>query len=63
MGIEAPPSDYKGGRVYWNINRKSFRVIRKMPMYKTEKSIKWTSEKPSKKELNAALSAIDKYKD
>ena len=62
-GTEAPPSDYKGGRVYWKINRKTFRVIRKMPKYETEKPIKWTGDEPTKKEWNAALSAIDNYKE
>ena len=61
-GNEAPPSDYKGGRIYWKINRMAFRVIRRMPEYKTETSIKWKGQQPTKNEWQSALSAIDSYK-
>ena len=62
-GTEAPPSDYHGGRIYWKVNRMAFRVIRRMPEYRTEKPVKWSGDKPSKKDWAAALNAIDQYKD
>ena len=61
-GNEAPPNDYKGFRLYWKINRMAFRVIRNMPEYETETSIKRKGPQPTKNEWESALSAIDSYK-
>jgi hypothetical protein len=61
-GQDAPPSDYRGGRIYWKLNRMAFRVIRKMPQYATEKQVRWSGDKPTKKDWLKALDAIDQYK-
>lgn len=62
VGTEAPPSDYKGGRIYWKISSMAFRVIRKRQNYASEKRIKWATAKPTKGEWKSALRAIDDYK-
>jgi hypothetical protein len=62
-GTEAPPSDYRGGRIYWKINNKAFRVIRRMPEYATERKVKWSGNKPSQENWMAALAAIDQFKE
>jgi hypothetical protein len=60
-GTEAPPSDYRGGRIYWKINNMAFRIIRRMPEYATERRVKWSGKKPTKANWSAALSTIDEY--
>jgi hypothetical protein len=60
-GTEAPPSEYRGGRIYWKINRMAFRVIRRMPEYATERQVKWSGTKPTKANWAAALASIDQY--
>ena len=61
-GEEAPPTDYKGGRIYWKISSMAFRVIRKRKNYGSEKKIRWKKSKPSRGEWKKALDSIDEYK-
>ena len=61
-GCEAPPSNYNGGRIYYKTNIKAFRVIRKFPIFGTEKKVKWAKDRPTIVEWKSALKAIDEYK-
>ena len=62
-GQDAPPSIYKNGRIYFKINQMAFRVIRKFPVYSTERKIRWEGNTPTNAEWNRALDTIDEYKD
>ena len=39
--MDAPPSNYNKGRIYWKCVTKKFRVIRQFPIYKTERVVSW----------------------
>ena len=58
----AGPVDYKTGRIYTSVPRKAFRVIKDRTNFATEKSIKWSSDKPAAAHWKQALKAIDEYK-
>ena len=60
---DAPPTDYKGGRIYWKNKGTKFRVIRRIPNYATERQVSWGGTKPTTAVWKAALSLIDTYKE
>ena len=58
----ASPTFYKGGVIYLSEARKNFRIIRQLPNYATEASVKWVKAKPSQRTWDEALSKIDSYR-
>ena len=62
-GQDAPPSIYKNGRIYFKVNKMAFRIIRKFPVYRTERKLRWAGKKPTNAEWKTALRMIDDYKD
>ena len=61
-GENAPPHDYRGGRIYSNRQHKVFRVIRQRGIYKIERKIGWSDDNPSPSEWRLALKLIDDYR-
>ena len=61
-GADAPPHDYKSGRIYYKRSSRTFRVIRLRGVYKTERKVQWSDCDPSPSEWKAALKLIDDYK-
>ena len=54
--------DYKGGRIYTSVPRKSFRVIRVRGPYGTEAGVAWGKASPDAVAWKAACKKVDDYK-
>ena len=59
---EPPVRLYNGGRIYTKLKIKAYRIIRTDCLYATEKRMRWSGDRPTQANWEAAMAAIDEFR-
>ena len=52
---------YMGGKIYTNMKRRTFRVIRHAKIPRTERCVRWVGSKPTLAEWKKSLWLVEEY--